>query len=468
MRSDYICAGVQTLNNILENFYRDPERGFDNHFSRTDLSDFFDKTCNTFLHSFGQNLRKRKNMKGYADNEAEMLRGMKQGTIFSQSELVVDSGGFQVSVGDLDLEQTKGLFEIYHDFLERHQEVYDRAFVLDLPPGQGGHPKFFETFDDIYKWNYMSYTKAASFPKPIRDKLIYIHHFRTPALWDIFMKIMRDDNLFSEFEHHGTGGMVANLSSDSVTPCITYIIPLIPLLNEVKRNKRNYLHFHVLGIGNPRDIFFYEFFKTHVKKVHDIDLVISYDSAGAAFKQLNRARYILVYDEINDMVVKMYVKTSYLNRRFGRNNRRVIDAYAIELNNMANRYGFKELTLKESSDIYQNDGVGTFHDVVKIYSMLYSLESMRQIQEVSKQRTDELYPLYEARQLEEFNRGVELVTRKFNHERITRKQKAKTNSLIRSLDMLTTLDEDYCEYVVKRFLAKDEFIHLDSSCPLRF
>ena len=168
------------------------------------------------------------------------------------------------------------------------------------------------------------------------------------------------------------------------------------------------------------------------------------------------------------MVVKMYVKTSNLDKRFGRNNRRVIDAYNDELNDMADRYGFKRISLTNVSDIYQKEGKGTFHDPVKIYSMLYSLESMRQIQEVSKQRSDELYPLYENRELEEFNRGVELVTRKFNHERITRKQKAKTNSLVRSLDMLTTLDEEFCEYVVKRFLAKDEFIHLDPSCPLRF
>jgi hypothetical protein len=468
MASDYICAGVQTLNNILENFYRDPHRGFNNHFTRADLSSFFGQTCNMFLHSFGQNLRKRKNMEGYADNEAKMLRGMKQGTIFSQSEIVVDSGGFQVSMGDLDLQQTRALIDIYHDFLVTHKNVYDRAFLLDLPPGQGGHPEFFKVYDDIYRWNYQSYTRAASLPIDVKRKLVYIHHFRTPALWDIFMKIMRDDNLFAEFEHHGTGGMVANLASDANTPCITYIIPLIPLLNEVKRNNRNYLHFHVLGIGNPRDIFFYEFFKTHVKKVHNIDLLISYDSAGAAFKQLNRARYILVYDGHNDMVVKMYVKTNNLDKRFGRNNMSVLDAYSNELNTMANKYGFKTLPLRSASDIYQDGGEGTFHDPVKIYSMLYSLESMKQIQEVAKQRSDSLYPLYEARQIEEFNRGVEMVTRKFNHERITRKQKAKTNSLVRSLDMLTTLDEDYCKYVVDRFLAKDEFIHLDPSCPLRF
>ena len=115
MASDYICAGVQTLNNILENFYRDPHRGFNNHFTRADLSNFFGQTCNMFLHSFGQNLRKRKNMEGYADNEAKMLRGMKQGTIFSRSEIVVDSGGFQVSMGDLDLQQTRALFFSYVD-----------------------------------------------------------------------------------------------------------------------------------------------------------------------------------------------------------------------------------------------------------------------------------------------------------------------------------------------------------------
>ena len=110
---------------------------------------------------------------------------------------------------------------------------------------------------------------------------------------------------------------------------------------------------------------------------------------------------------------------------------------------MAEKYKFLKIPVKEISDVYQKcgdcngtgitngtgrqcqkchgSGWGTFHDTIKIYSMLYSIESVRRIQEVSKQHSDELYPLYESGALEEFNRGVEQITRKFNYERITRK-----------------------------------------------
>jgi len=497
MASDYMCAGARTVNDILENFYRDPHRGFTNNFTRLDLSNFFSQTCNSFLHSFGQNLPKSKKvgikdtkaMDKYIKAEVKLLKNMRQRLIFTKTKLVVDSGGYEVSKGRLDEDQSRVLDQMYHRFLYNHCRDYDRAFTLDFVPGQGKNPKFFKDFNDIYYWNLRSYTRAASLPESVRHKIVYIHHFRTPALWKIFMKIMRDNNLFKEFKYHGTGGMVANLASDANTPCITYILPLIPLLNEAIKDNRDYLYFHVLGIGNPRDIFFYEFFKTHVKKVHNIDLHISYDSAGAMFHQLLNARYIPVYDRVNDMIVKMYLKTNELTKRFGRKDKLVIDTYNDEINKMAHKYKFLKIPIRDISDVYQvckicggagtngvgkqcsechSSGWGTFYDNIKVYSMLYSIESVREIQEVSKYHSDKLYPLYEAGELEEFNREVELVTRKFNHERITRKQKAKTNSLIRSLDMLSSLDEDHCEYIVNRYLAKDEFKHLDPSCPLKF
>ena len=194
---------------------------------------------------------------------------------------------------------------------------------------------------------------------------------------------------------------------------------------------------------------------------------ITYDSAGP-FKQLQRARYILVYDRNTGTVVKTYLKTSNLTKRFGNQERLIIDVVKEEIGRMSTKYGFLNIPLDEITDVYQDDGNGTFHDDIKIYLTLYVLESYGYMQELLTNISNDLYPLYESNEFEEFTRRTELVTRKLNHDRITRKQKAKTNSLIRSLDMLTTLDEDHCKYIVNRFLAKDEFTHLSQDRILRF
>jgi hypothetical protein len=53
------------------------------------------------------------------------------------------------------------------------------------------------------------------------------------------------------------------------------------------------------------------------------------------------------------------------------------------------------------------------------------------------------------------------VTRIINQGKLTKKQKTKAHSIARSLDMLVHLDEDYCEFLINKFLAKDEFFELD-------
>jgi hypothetical protein len=48
-----------------------------------------------------------------------------------------------------------------------------------------------------------------------------------------------------------------------------------------------------------------------------------------------------------------------------------------------------------------------------------------------------------------------------NQGKLTKKQMKKSGSIASSLDMLVSLDEDYCKFLVNKFLAKDEFFDLD-------
>lgn len=450
-KSGYVLAGFETLATIVDNFIKNSKERYHDNFTREDISNFLAKTCSGFLHSFGQNFNGKSKPHKYMSQEEHLYKRCRDSRLFDGATFITDSGGFQISIGKFDRKLSEDLIKLYYEFLYEKHEVLDKAFILDVPPGPGC--KIFETFDDVYNLNLKSYLIAKNLPQAVKDKIIYIHHFRTPKLWEIYTKIMRENELFKEFQYHGTGGIVANMASDTAIPCIIYVIPMIPLINEVKKYNKTFLNFHILGGANFRDILFYELFKLHVKNVHQIELNITYDSSGL-FKGLMIGRYIQLDD--GETLRKADLRSANINSRF-KDDKKVGQVLKECLNEMARDNGFKEIEMDEIYD----DVADTFFEEVKVYAMLYMLNQFAVVQERMKNEVKNLYQLYSSNNLQDFNNETIRVTQALNSGKITRKQKAKSSSISKSLDMLTNLDENYCQYIVKKFLSKDEFEDLN-------
>jgi len=450
-KSGYVVAGFETLATIVNNFIINTKSRYEDNFSREDISNFLSRTCSGFLHSYGQNFWKRKSYSKFNESEASLFRNCREFGLFNNSEFITDSGGFQVSVG-LNKESTNLLLDMFYGFLNDYHDVLDKAFILDLVPGP--NCVAFDSFEEVERMNVLSYTRAAELSPEIIKKIIYIHHFRTPRLWRIFLKLLRDYNLFSKFDHFGTGGIVANMAGDLSIPCIVYVLPLVILLNECKKNNLDKLDFHILGGATYRDVFFYELFRIHILEKHSIDVNITYDSSGL-YKGLMVGRYIHVID--GGIVRKVDVRSVNLNKRFKR-EKKVIDIYIEEMNKLQ-RHNFKRV----GKDGIYNDESGTFFEEIKVYTMLRMLDQYSETQSLCKELACSIYPLYKDGIFEEFTNSIADVTRDLNGGKITKKQKIKSSSVIKSLDILSNLDEDYCKYLVDKFLSKDEFSKLEDN-----
>jgi len=450
-KSGYVLAGFETLATIVDNFIKNSKQRYEDNFTRQDISRFLSETCSGFLHSFGQNFSSKAKHHKYLFQETNLYTRCRSSRLFDGATFITDSGGFQISIGKFDRKVSESLIKLYYEFLYMHHEVLDKAFILDVPPGPGC--QIFETFDDVYSLNLKSYLIAKNLPEDVKKKIIYIHHFRTPKLWKIYTKIMRENEMFKEFQFHGTGGIVANQSSDTAIPCIIYVLPIIPLLNEAKKYNKTFLNFHILGGANFRDILFYELFKIHVQNVHQIELNITYDSSGL-FKGLMIGRYMLLDD--NGILRKADLRSININHTFTFDSQKKISQFLKEeLNKMAVRNNFKEIEMKEIYDSEAN----TFFEEIKVYAMLYMLEQFAIVQERMKNEAIKLYPLYQTKDLD-FNNEILRITQELNSGKITRKQTSKSTSVSKSLDMLTNLDEEYCQYIVNKCLSKDEFSNL--------
>jgi hypothetical protein len=461
-RSGFVLAGFETLATILAMFM-DGRRGrFIDNFSKETVSKFLSETCEGYLHSYGQNFSNKKKYGKYNQVEADMFQYCRDLGIFDNCNFIIDSGGFQISVGRMTRRESELLLNnMYYDFLVDYNYSYNRSFILDVPPGPGC--EIFHNFDDVYNLNMASYQKAKNLPDEVRNKMIYIHHFRTPKLWEIYTKIMREGEMFNSFQYHGTGGIVANMASDMIIPCIIYVLPLIPLLNEAKKYGRSFLNFHILGGANFRDVLFYELFKVVVKKKHNIDLNITYDSSGP-FKQVMQARFLHVKDD-HGHIKKMGVKSNTLERKFEA-TKTVEEKYQEIIDELSDQNGFKRIDLDGVYGMYldrSNILRETFHHEVKAYSIMYSLSLFPIIQEEMRVFAERAYSIYETGDLELFYKECFNVTRHLNQGKLTKKQRVKAYSIPKSIDMLENLDEDLCKYLVDKFLSKDEFTDLDST-----
>ena len=370
--SGYVLAGFETLATITDNFFKGKRGRWNENFTREEISTFLASKCSGYLHSYGQNFANKKKYERYNATEANMYKICKDMRIFDGCTMIADSGGFQISIGRLTRRESDLLRYMYYDWIEEYHELLDKAFILDIPPGPGC--EIFHNFYDVYKLNLESYERARNLPDEIRKKIIYIHHFRTPKLWDIYTKIMRDNDMFPQFEYHGTGGIVANMSSDMIIPCIIYVLPIIPLLNEAKKCGRDYLNFHVLGGANFRDIFFYELLQEAAWRHHKIKLNITYDSSGI-YKQVMHARYMHVTDG-DGYIKKMNIKSNNLENRFygnplseDKDKATVLQMYQRILDDTARKNNFKPISV----DGVYSEETNTFHEDVKVYSILYTL-----------------------------------------------------------------------------------------------
>lgn len=459
MRSNYVVAGFETLATILHNFTLNKRGRWTEQFTKDEISTFMKNTCAGFLHSFGQNFKNKKRFDKYKLAEARTFDLCREWGCFNESEFYIDSGGFQVSTGELTKHETDILLTLYYEYLVEHSDTYDKAFILDIPPGPGC--KVYKDYEDVYKLNYQTYKAATNLPQHVKDKIVYIHHFRTPKLWDIFNKLLREEDFFGEFQHHGTGGIVANMSSDHLIPVVIYILPLIPLLNEAIRHNRKTLDFHVLGGANFRDLMFYEVIKKHVFEVHGIDVNITYDSSGL-FKGLMIGRRLFVDDD--PIIRKLDIRSHMIPLRI-RDDMKGNDMIERSIDRFTTKYNFGPVP--KPFEVYC-DNSGTFHDDVKAYLMLQSLDLYATLQESLRNFVNEIYPLYTNGDIAEFNQKIAGMTQNLNSGKITSKQVNKSSSVSNSLNILTDLDEDYCKFIIDKFLSKDEFTNLTGQELLTF
>ena len=462
----YVIAGGDCFVSLLGNFI--DKYGGDQYFNDDKIAAFIQNSVDKYLYSYGTGLsyKTKKMSPNHSEKIAREVGKISERPFMKNSKLYIDSGGFQVAMGAVETKTMPLFIDKYHQFLNENHKNFSHAFTLDLPPGPSS--MVFESYQQLEDLNRRSYQESSKLPQVIKDKMLYIHHFRTPSIYNTWEKFLWDENLADGYINFATGGLVANMATDMTIPCIIYAIPLSEILRYAIDRGLKEFNFHVLGGANFIDVFYHKLFSYHILKTHGIKVNISYDSS-AIFKALAIGRFIPVFKE-DGTLIKMDLRSNSIHLRFQ-------DGYTVEemvyniVNEIADNYGFRRLDPK-TDPIYQEthgiDKLPTFSRSVHMYLICYMLRIYRYLELKSDEYVEEIYPLYQQGKQLDFDIKCYNLAKRFNQGKNTRKQKAKIASLFKSLQILTDMDREYNKHLIHKFMSNDDISVMGDDKIIKF
>jgi hypothetical protein len=456
--SGFVAAALPAIrahfNSILKYYpgYMEPET----------INNFLLKNCDKYLTSVGFGIKPDLPIdKRVFGRYGKQFHNMRSRPYLKGCELMLDSAGYSFQVGQIPKEKTEEWVNLYHDFVTENIQYLSNAFLFDPVPG--ANKSIIESYDEMEKLNVMSYTKAANLQDEVRNKMMYIHHFRTPQINKLFKKLLFEYELGDYFNSFATGGLVSfSKGCQGRPPCNMYIIPLTAIILHAKKRGLKKFRFHVLGDSDFKSVLFHKFVERHVKEIHDIEIEITFDST-AIMKTFMLGRYLYVPMYETKSIHKMYIRKDDLHMNW--KDRGTVENYFYELsNNIADDYNFKKIG-PINEPIYEN---GRLTRILYAYGLCVMLQLYRLCENWCNDVVNDLYPLYKDGQTLNFDREIELNMQRINDGKLSRKLYSRSSAVYKSLEMLEKLDIDYCDYLIDRYLSKDEAESLSGSAKLTY
>ena len=460
---NFVAACLPSITNHLRLGIQDnPET-----LSSENINKFLKNNVNKMLSSVGLNLSKGKKLNNnIIDNYIKKyLNYFHSMSFLNELEFIIDSGGFQIQQGYLMTEDIPKFIDLYYeDFMINYSNMYNYAFNLDIAPGASYCP--FKTKEEMYELNKYSFSKAKIIPKEAREKLIYIHHFRTPSIHDIYKKLLFEDDLANGIPNFSTGGLVS-FSKSLDSPCILYIIPLLDIIHYCKEKNINKFRFHVLGGSEWREILGHKFLEKHIKEVLGLDITITFDSS-TFFKGVCMGRYFYVPCD-NNIVQKLSFKQTdltndnkiclFTGENFSGSFREIF--YQL-CNEFLKDYNMP-LIDNELEPIYNKKGSLTRS--VYVYMIMQTLRTFNLVEKWCEKFVNDNYSYYNSDEYM-FNSNVEEMMIKLSGASgiNLRKMYNKSNAVYNSLKMIDEYKNnpqktiEKCSNIVKNYLSTDDNI----------
>ncbi len=421
------------------------------HASAAQVNRFLRENINGFLTSIGEVFQKHPETGEAVTAFRRIFRDIMSLPYFKSCEIIIDSGGYQIQNGHLPKCELHTFVPAYYAFVKECVRDLVWAFHLDLAPG--AKKCIFRTESEMLCWNLESYQRAFALPRAVRKRMLYIHHFRTPAIRRVWSRLLQA-GLADRFDNFATGGMASHSGSARRTPCVPYSIPLVDILAYVKEKRPDLkrFRFHVLGAAQFTDLLIHRMFERHIAETHDLSIDITFDSSRffteVIGRQSARSTFAITGPET---LSRLDLHEVGLDRRFRQFSSRR-DAFYYHVNEAIRPWGMASLT-SDSDPIYLD---GELSSLAVNYAMFHFFHLYRMVNFWSETAVMLLYPLYQIRRKRAFLKMARTFLSRLNDDNDTAGIRLRAEQLWNSLDLITRLDTEACDQIVETRYWVDE------------
>ena len=214
-------------------------------------------------------------------------------------QILVDSGGYSIIVGDVDERDIAKLSGCYHEYQRKAVNAYDYIITLDIPLILGNYE--FNKTKNIYRHNYQSLaaTKENLQNVPhLREKLYMVWQFKTKEHYAIWDKINTELDLNNYVKHRALGGMVSlrEIAQIDFSPFIANAFRCF-LDYETSPDPSDEFRLHLLGINIRYDRFIIAFLEKLFNRYmgDHRKAALTYDSINYSRTAQLKMRYLEIY-----------------------------------------------------------------------------------------------------------------------------------------------------------------------------
>ena len=272
---------------------------------------------------------------------------------------VLDSGGYQATMGYIPAESIPQFCQNYYDFVvELAQAKQDRfkqqsskflfGFHLDLLSDWSD-----EAFIKLNKYTVKQIFENDRYSRGLKDYLVMVFQMLGhPKVHRFWTKLFDEYDIWNNFSKFSIGGIVAFgspfTSRYSQFFQLTHFTYVLGQLFRKRRadNPINNLHYHVLGVANPYAVVLWLVLGKFIPKYFNTpNFLLTYDSSQ--FKMLMKYRRFILWSIKDDKLLDLGIKSRMLNNP---NQRAILNKQMIKHILLAVRGLYKEEYTKCSSD----------------------------------------------------------------------------------------------------------------------
>ena len=232
---------------------------------------------------------------------------------------VLDSGGYQVSMGYIPLSHVPRFVKEYYEFIV---ELAQNKYAEQLPDSKLTFAFHLDLLNDYTEREFYEYNKQTiaeifkddKYSAGLDSNLVMVFqmlgHKKVRRIWsDLFSEF----DIWNKFSTYSIGGLVAFgqplIRQHTAALYLYFISYLFKLIKEYSKGKKQ-IHFHLLGVAAPNVIPIYISLPIITKELLGLDVKITYDSSLFKRTIIYRKAFIWHNNQLNSYSLKTKDLTS--------------------------------------------------------------------------------------------------------------------------------------------------------------